>query len=260
MSKIEWCDATWNPVWGCKTNCPYCYAKKIAARFFKKIALREVSYRFNKGWHLSDPHGFDCNDNKENIYKELSNFKPTWLESNFNKSFPKKPKRIFVNSMSDIAYWNPEWIEKVLDKIHDNFHHTFIFLTKFPEIYTNIFFPKNCWLGITVTKNDTLKLHDFYFPFHSIKHHKNKNKTFLSIEPIQGKIDIKNIHTGRTDWIIIGAETGNRKNKITPEPEWIESFRDLDIPIFMKNNLRPIIGDNLKQEFPDAQNRTNRKT
>ena len=69
-TKIDWCDYTWNPVWGCLNKYEYCYARKINNRF-KKI----------------NP-----------------DFKPEWIESNFNVALPKKESRIFVNSMSDICY------------------------------------------------------------------------------------------------------------------------------------------------------------
>ena len=200
----------WNPVWGCKNNCEYCYARKINNRF-KKI----------ENWN-----------------------KPEWLESNFQKSFPKKPSRIFVNSMSDIAFWKPEWMEKVLNKIKEYPQHTFLFLTKDFDIYADWEWPTNCWLGYTITNQS--KMNDFclgeaYFP--------ENNKLFLSIEPIQNKIDLFIL----PDWIIIGAETGNRKNKIIPQKEWIEEFiqPDVTIPIFMKNNLKPYWNGKFKQEFPD---------
>ena len=115
---ISWADFTWNPVIGCKNNCPYCYARKMNARF-----------HFVENWN-----------------------KPVWLESNFNKILPKKPNRIFVNSMSDIDYWEPEWMEKVLNKIKENPQHQFLFLTKNNYLYDDYTFPENCYLGITITK------------------------------------------------------------------------------------------------------------
>jgi protein gp37 len=178
-------------------------------------------------------------------YSELShnlvNFNPAWLESNFQKKFPKKSKRIFINSMSDIAYWKPEWMEKVLEKIIQYPQHTFIFLTKQHEIYRNHIFRENCWLGVTVNNEyqtcislDELALID--------------NITFVSIEPIQEKIN--KIYIGKTDWLIIGAETGNRKDKIIPKPEWIQELVGIDIPLFMKDNLKPYWNGKFRQEFP----------
>ena len=58
-----------------------------------------------------------------------------------------------------------------------------------------------------------------------------------------------------TDWVIIGAETGNRKGKVTPQPEWIhkivEEAKEYNVPVFMKDSLIPIIGeDQMLREFP----------
>ncbi|HPS31051.1 MAG TPA: DUF5131 family protein, partial [bacterium] len=63
-TKIEWCDWTWNPVWGCLNNCPYCYARSIAKRFGKQICGRD-------------------------------DFQPTWIEKNFQKPIPKNATHIF---------------------------------------------------------------------------------------------------------------------------------------------------------------------
>jgi protein gp37 len=85
MTKIEWCDMTWNPVWGCLNNCPYCYAQKIAKRFHFPMAHKE----------------FNCFGNITfgEFASQIKDFIPTWLESNFQKKFPKKPSLIFVNSL-----------------------------------------------------------------------------------------------------------------------------------------------------------------
>jgi protein gp37 len=213
-TKIEWCDMTWNPAWGCLNNCPYCYAAKIAKRFGEKYGIKD--------------------------------FKPTWIESNFNKKKKKKPSTIFVNSMSDVSFWKDEWMSKVLDKIEKYPQHTFLFLTKDIEYYRNFTFHDNCWLGYTFNTQkqiyNYMKGYNSYYPY--------KNKNFVSLEPIQEKIRIP-FHL---DWLIVGAETGNRKNKIIPKYEWIEQLKvdckDGDIPIFLKDNLKPIMGNDLIQEFP----------
>lgn len=229
MSKIEWCDITWNPVWGCLTGCKYCYARGIARRFAEKVAY--------KAWLSQKEY---LVDNWRDIESDLKNFKPTFLESNFNKKFPKKPSRIFVNSMSDIVYWKTEWMRRVLERIKEYPQHTFIFLTKNLNHYNYYNFPENCWLGLTVNKNvDLMKIQERPLQL---------NKYFISLEPIQEFILYKSLKN--IDWLIIGAETGNRKNKILPEKSWIEEFRNIDIPLFMKDNLKDIIDGELRQEFP----------
>ena len=81
--------------------------------------------------------------------------------------------------------------------------------------------------------------------------------TFLSIEPLL--TDFKELKTAFCDmsikWVIIGAETGNRKNKVIPRKEWVDNIvRAADrtsVPVFMKNSLIPIIGEeNMRREFP----------
>ena len=85
-TKIDWCDRVWNPVWGCLNGCEYCYARKIARRFYLRMMKKEFDF---------------CNENniEQSYLGGLQYFQPTWLESNFQKKFPEKPKWIFVNSM-----------------------------------------------------------------------------------------------------------------------------------------------------------------
>ena len=115
-TKIEWCDETWNPVWGSHNDCPYCYAKKIARRFGKTPEERD--------------------------------FLPTWKEQNFNRKFAKATKRVFVNSMSDIQHWKPEWMRMVIKRIGENPDIQFIFLTKGGyDSYAGYDWPKNVEIG-----------------------------------------------------------------------------------------------------------------
>jgi len=239
-TKIEWCDITWNPVWGCKNNCEYCYARKIAKRFGSKIALKEWNF-------LNKDNGYGKWDGK--FCENLNNFIPTWIESNFQKSFPKKPSKIFVNSMSDIAFWIDNWMKMVIEKIKCYPQHIFMFLTKFPKIYFNYdsLLTENCMIGFTATKQNMFDLGNNYFADLG-----NPYKKFISIEPIIEKIKIKHFYG---QWLIIGAETGNRKNKIEPKPEWIGEITGMDIPVFMKNNLRPFWKGKFRQEFPEIKER-----
>lgn len=231
MTKIEWTDSVFNPVWGCENSCPFCYARKIAKRFYKGIAEKE----------------FNCqnNDNRllmKSIEFDLKNFYPTWIESNFQKKFPKKPKRIFVNSMSDIAFWKPEWMNRTLEKIKKYPWHTFQILTKFPETYSEYNFPENCWLGVTyLNQQEIIPDKNIYKDY--------KNVMFISFEPMQSDLYRDEIPDG-ISWIIIGAETGNRKDKIIPKPEWIKELVDIDMPLFMKDNLRLYWSGKFRQEFP----------
>jgi protein gp37 len=204
-TKIDWATHTWNPVIGCLNSCPYCYARSTAKR-----------------WGLS--------------------FEPHWREKNFNRVMPKEPARIFVNSMSDIAFWRPEWWHKVLGRIDNNPQHTFLFLTKKPEVYFNVLaIPRNCWLGVTITgPSDLDQYADTLFDV-------SLRKTFISYEPMLQPLDPRLVED-RTSWVILAAESGNRPEKVVPPPDWIEPWLHLKIPLYMKHNL-PWSGP-WRKEFP----------
>ncbi|MBA7524299.1 hypothetical protein ES705_16436 [subsurface metagenome] len=95
--------------------------------------------------------------------------------------------------------------------------------------------PKNCWLGTTITRNGFPVI-----PFSA--NHIN----FVSIEPILECINLQIRHNPEKllDWIIVGAETGNRKAKVIPELYWIMNLvayaHDHNIPIWLKENLQGI--------------------
>jgi len=206
MNKIGWCDMTFNPVIGCKNNCSYCYARRINQRF-----------KFIKDWNESE-----------------------WREDSFNKKFPKKPQRIFVGSMSEIYYWDKVWIQKIIDKIKQYPQHTFQFLTKFPEVYTDWVFPQNCWLGTTITTNIDAEYISNFSGIGIIK----GNIYFYSIEPILCQISPKYLED--INWVIIGAETGNRKGKVIPNLEWVANI----INYCRKNNIPVYVKDSIKGWYP----------
>lgn len=165
---------------------------------------------------------------------ELKNFRPTFLEAQFDKKFPQKTQKIFVGSMSEIKYWKREWVEMVLDRIRQYPQHIFQFLTRFPGVYLWYKFPVNCWLGITVT--DT-KNYD-YLEYEKFKISNPDNLKFISFEPLLNEISI---NLENIDWVILGAETGNRKGKVIPKRKWFEEIvycQGLNkIPVYVKDNL-----------------------
>lgn len=245
-SKIGWCNLTWNPVWGCKNHCEYCYARGMAKRFAKEMAENECHYRWknNIGTNPYTKRAFiECTE-------RFRNFIPTFLYSQFNKKLPKKPQRIFVGSMSEIAHWEKEWIEMVIEKVKQHPQHIFQLLTKHPGAYGKWLWPENCWLGITITDNATLRDAYFAVPYKRVK--------FISIEPILREIDLKIVVDNGLDvnWVIVGAETGNRRGKIIPKEEWIERIvhccREMKIPIYLKDSLKSIYPREIK-EFPKGR-------
>ena len=237
-NKIGWCNLTFNPVWGCRNKCEYCYARIFANRFGEKMAWREMNFKYKN---------YFMGNNIDEYWEtklNLKEFKLTFLEHKFDKKFPKKPQKIFVGSMSEIAHWERRWIEVVLGRILCHPEHTFQFLTKYPDIYLRYDFPKNCWLGITIV-GDIDKIE-----FQKFKISNPNNLKFICFEPL-----IKNvsINLDFIDWVILGSETGNRKGKIIPKKEWIKDFvtcyKDNDIPIYLKDSLKDIYPAEIK-EFP----------
>jgi protein gp37 len=160
------------------------------------------------------------------------------------------PALIFVGSTIELFHPKvPEsWILAILYQIREYPHHTFLFLTKLPLRMMKFEFPKNCWCGVTVTC-------DFEHSRIFLVEHVDCRLRFISFEPLHGFISA----SFRTlDWVIIGAETGNRKGKIKPKEEWIAHILDQadhwKIPVFMKNNLKPYWHERLRQEFPKVKN------
>lgn len=243
-SKIGWCNATWNPVWGCLNKCPYCYARRIAKIRCELIAGKEYRFLY---WNYGLKNF--CRDEFAN---RLRHFIPTFIQSNFNTKFPKKSQKIFVGSMSEIRFWKKEWIKCVFESQILFPEHIFQYLTKYPYIYHRLEFPAKSWLGFTATTNKELangmphieKLRSYSLT--------GKYLYFVSIEPILEKINPLGILF--LDWVILGAETGNRKGKIIPRGKWIDDIvlycRDNNIPIYLKDSLKDIYPVEIK-EFPN---------
>lgn len=257
-TKIDWADATWNPVTGCLHGCDYCYARRIAERFgsnqmpiFTDYPVLNEPVRCTYTYDYMRAAGI----NAGKIQPYPFDFTPTFHRYKLDEpKHWKKPRNIFVCSMADLfGDWVPdEWITEVFRACDAAPQHRFLFLTKNPERYLKLAeagkLPNtgNMWFGSTTTTPDT----DFFF---SDKHH-----TFWSIEPIL-KPFRNGLLTGveaceKTNWVIVGAETGNRKNKVIPEASWIMDIVECaDVtgtPIFMKESLRGLMSDDFRQEFP----------
>lgn len=242
-TKIDWCDSTWNPVTGCLHGCEYCYARGIANRFGAnwETASRELP--------VLDEIVVSTRGKEPYPY----NFTPTLHEYRLDEYIDKKGRNIFVCSMADLfGSWVPEeWIVKVFEACKRASQHNYLFLTKNPERYIELETEKklpwadNFWFGSSVTK-----LSDRYTWFTEKKFH-----WFLSVEPILEDIGEMAPDSAKPEWIIIGAETGRRKDKVIPEKAWIENLvtecRKYNIPVFMKSSLAEIWGEPLIQEFPE---------
>ncbi|MCJ7837461.1 phage Gp37/Gp68 family protein [Cuneatibacter sp. NSJ-177] len=237
-TKIDWCDSTWNPVTGCLHGCEYCYARGIANRF---------------GFHASEP------DINERVLLEMPmsagkkvpypfDFQPTFHRYRLDEYRNKRGRNIFVCSMADLfGEWVPDtWIEEVFETCKKSPQHNYLFLTKNPGRYEkllNCYMPPNMWFGWSQTGPVGA---DFSFTTH------HSVQTFVSMEPLLSPFT--EFHIRGVDWVIIGAETGRRKDKVVPKREWIEDIvgqcRKEDIPVFMKSSLMNIWGEQLIQEFP----------
>jgi protein gp37 len=260
-TKIEWCDSTWNPVTGCLHGCPYCYARKIANRFGMPQYDNDCHVYTGKVKSYSDavhtgpyPWGFA----------------PTFHKYRLDEPARKtKGQNIFVCSMADLfGDWVPqEWIMEVWEACTKADWHNYLFLTKNPKRYKEIYRSEldyRCymWLGTTATdsKSFAFKGQDLFNSTGKIE--QRHAKRFISIEPLHEALNEKMLENNikYLDWVIIGAETGNRKGKIIPKKEWIDSIveqcRQANIPVFMKDSLIKIMGEeNMLREFPEGLRR-----
>lgn len=257
-SKIEWCDHTWNPITGCRHDCPYCYARRMTARFSGDVRLNLMA---KKEYSLvpaadggADLYVLDrpmLNETGQPLVYPFGS-EPTlhrYRMDTLDKL--KMGNNIFVGAMADVfGAWVPDgWITEIFDICQRHPVHNFLFLTKNPERYERMdaagMLPvgEGLWYGSTLTRPEDSC-------FISDTHH-----TFWSIEPIHAPFRIGEKDEPSPDWIIIGAETGRRKGKIVPCREWIEDIvRWCDrskIPVFMKESLVGIVGEkDMRREFP----------
>lgn len=269
-TKIEWCDSTWNPVTGCLHGCEYCYARRIAKRF----STENKAHTFTGGHPIGELHELD----EPAIVTETGQaspypfgFEPTLYRYRlFKPTTMKEPQTIFVCSMADLfGAWVPDgWIEEVFAACGKAPQHRYLFLTKNPGRYSELYrknilpnsdrywfgatFDHSNWSGIKAAgRAKTFCGHDagdFYFPEHP------EHNRFVSFEPLLYDIGA-NIGSTGAQWHIIGAETGNRKRKVKVEREWVEHIVEYSdragIPVFMKDSLLPIVGEeNMRREFP----------
>lgn len=290
-SRIDWCDATWNPVTGCLHGCEYCYAEKIAKRFgghmkgtVQDIVTEDgcIERRVACLEELNHPYRA-CT--YQDVYKDGSKGKPIPYPFDFKPTFHryrleepqhwKEPKNIFVCSMADLfGDWVPEkWIQEVFAACEAAPQHRYLFLTKNPGRLTKMYGARvirdwnrenpdrphpqteefarytplpehqNWWWGSTVTDREGR-----FFQGGILDH------VFISIEPLMGYLDAGLGSFGGAEWIIAGAETGNRKGKVIPEKAWVDNIVDAagitHAAVFMKESLREIMGEDFVQEFP----------
>jgi len=220
-SGIEWTDVTWNPVAGCtiaSAGCSNCYAMRMAARL---QAMGHPKYE-----------GTTRKSGGRYIWTGRVNL------DQFALSAPlewRKPKRIFVNSMSDLFHPDvPDaFIQRVWHVMVECPQHHFQVLTKRPDRMADLIASQkitaktNVWLGTSVESSDVAD---------RVRHLAQINGAtrFVSFEPLIGKIeeiDLRGIH-----WAIIGGESGPRSRPM--KEEWVERLFDIcrrdDVAFFFK--------------------------
>jgi protein gp37 len=204
-TSIEWTDATWNPVAGCtviSTGCTNCYAMRMAARL---DAMRVAKYR----GLTRKSGGRAVWTGKVRLDRTALSIPSTW----------KKPRRIFVNSMSDLFHDRvPErFIAAVWVAMEQTSQHTYQVLTKRPDRMAEVTksFPvlKNVWLGTSVENSEYLgRIDDLRKVSAAIR--------FVSFEPLLGSVASANL----TDisWAIVGGESGPRSRVM--REEWVNEI------------------------------------
>ncbi|MEM1132465.1 MAG: DUF5131 family protein [Pseudomonadota bacterium] len=221
ISEIEWTDVTWNPVAGCtlaSAGCTNCYAMRMAAR------LQAMGHKKYQGTTRKSG-GRAVWTGRVNI-DEASLVTPLeW----------KRPKRIFVNSMSDL--FHPEvplhFIESVWQVMADCPQHHFQILTKRPERMAELFEAgaleklKHVWIGTSVEERAVIERIDDLTRIKGMT-------LFVSFEPLigpVGDIDLSNIH-----WAIVGGESG--PNSRPMDLLWVDEIFDIckrdDVAFFFK--------------------------
>lgn len=270
-SKIEWTDYSWNPTRGlCPVDCKlpdgrsYCYARRMYQRF---------------GWN---PRlGF----NSDELWQPSGIKKPSciFVCSTFELFHSSTDEEVHIerDPVSEDAFFGKSFRDWIFHVIEDNPQHTFQILTKFPQNIDRPM-PDNVWLGVSVTNHA-----DAFERIPILLNDVEARVRFVSIEPILGEVNLRGgsygpdwlegwdvesehdsncdgscVHcpvavqyqTNKLDWIIVGKLTGHG-NKYNPKRELIENIvRDIKntkTPIFLKNNLKSIWGENLIQEFPE---------
>jgi protein gp37 len=195
-SRIEWTEATWNPVVGCtkiSAGCKFCYAEAMAKRL---QAMGTPGYE----------RGFKLNLIKTRLNEPLQRARPTVY---------------FVNSMSDLFHERiPDtYIDQVFDVIARTPHHTYQILTKRAAHMARYFrarpVPLNAWLGVSVEnrRHGVPRIDSLRQIAARIR--------FLSVEPLLediGSIDLTDIQ-----WVIVGGESGPKARPM--QPQWAESVR-----------------------------------
>jgi len=207
-SAIEWTESTWNPVSGCtkiSDGCANCYAERMTLRL---AAMGQKRYR----------NGFEVT-----LHPEALDEPYRW----------KKPRVVFVNSMSDLFHKKIplSYIQDVFSVMNKNQRHTFQILTKRSETLRELApllkWSDNIWMGVTIENDDYVdRADDLRMVNAAIR--------FLSLEPLIGPVpslDLRSIN-----WVIVGGESGPGARPM--KKEWVLDIKakcqESGVPFFFK--------------------------
>ncbi len=207
-SPIEWTEATWNPVTGCdkvSPGCAHCYAERMAKRL---KAMGQANY----------VNGFELT-----LQEQMLELPLRW----------RRPKRIFVNSMSDMFHADVpvQFIQRAFEVMRRANQHQYQILTKrserLLELDSQLEWQPHIWMGVSVENARFL---------HRVAHLRatRAHVKFLSLEPLLGPLphlDLRNI-----DWVIVGGESGPRARPMNPiwASDIRDQCRDAQVPFFFK--------------------------
>src|SRR5207302_1404355 len=194
-SEIEWTDATWNPVTGCtqvSPGCDHCYALTFAERF------RGVpGHPYQQGFDLK-------------LWPQRLAMPLAW----------KRPRLIFVNSMSDLFHEDIPFtfVQSVFRTMRQAEWHTFQILTKradrLAQLAPMLDWPPNAWMGVSIENRR------FVFRADRLRTVPAAVR-FISAEPLLGPLE--GLKLDGIDWLIAGGESGHRHRPV--RPEWIRELR-----------------------------------
>lgn len=195
-SPIEWTESTWNPVTGCtkiSPGCKNCYAERMAQRL-KAMGQRNYANGFRV---TLQPH--------------MLRLPLQW----------KKPRTIFVNSMSDLFHKDVPlvFIKQVFEVMSEAAWHNFQILTKraerLAELAPLLDWPANVWMGVSVEKEKYASRID-------LLRSTDAAVKFLSLEPLLGPL--RNIDLTKIDWVIVGGESGYGARPMSLD--WVLDIRE----------------------------------
>jgi protein gp37 len=232
-SAISWTNATWNPITGCShvsAGCEHCYAETLSLRM---------------GW---SKRPWTAPNAKENVvlHPERLSQPSTW----------RKPRRVFVNSMSDWAHEHVPYsfVSKMFDVMYANPQHTYQLLTKRPERAlklvsrflaqelcdswdrvsvgyweegAKVSLPPHIWIGVSIEQDRWCSRADVLRCIHA-------PVRFLSLEPLLEPLPSLNLDG--IGWVITGGESGQGFRPA--DPDWFRAIRDqclaAGVPYFHK--------------------------